>query len=490
MAKIRCPFCNSIDGDEYFIQLHIEEYHTEDSPFAVQDGGQHSSANTARDSGSMPGDTWTKCTRRGCGEYVLLSAIDEHLDFHAAAELSDKESREELAPPLPPRRSVSPVPSPTRPQKTADRSTSEMPSSPRSEKRRSKEKEDRHSSSSTRSDRLREARRSTSNTLLSYFSGSSSLLTRSNLRAIQVPRNPGRLGKRELGPYAFEKTMPSNVRKALIYGPEPQTVQRIGSNGALYRHRVVPNETEGLPRAIADLCALDKDTVATYLCHPSTRHIHKIECEGNFCGFWSSQVLLTYVQHMDREGPQGMPHVIEMQEVIERAWENGICTYGKVQTGGVLNTRKWIGTTEALAFFTQIGVKVDALTFSNGGNDDGKTAAADLLDYVEAFYMSGIDGARVHGTSYVTQLPPIYLQRFGHSMTIVGLERQRNGSRNLLVFDSSFKTSKPMRQLAEGRRAHSTVSDLLKPYRRSDQSLERWNEFELLIPQSQSVRLS
>ncbi|KAM3417946.1 hypothetical protein BST61_g6158 [Cercospora zeina] len=408
----------------------------------------------------------------------------------AETELSEKEYLEELPPPLPPRRSVGPTPRPTLPPKRADHATSGRPSSPRSPNRRSKAKESRHSGSSSHSHRIKEARKSPSSTLLSYFSGSSSLLTRSNLRALQIPRSPGRLGKRELGPYAFEKSMPSDVRKALIYGPEPETVQRIGSNGALYRHRIVPNETAGLPRAIADLCALDENTAATYLCHPSTRHIHKIECEGNFCGFWSCQVLLSYVQHLDREGPQGMPHVIQMQEVIERAWDNGICAYGKVQTGGIMNTRKWIGTTEALAFFTQIGVKVDALTFHQGESETGKSAVSDLLHYVEAFYMSGIDSAQRHGTSFITQLPPIYFQRFGHSMSIVGLERQRNGSRNLLVFDSSFKTSKPMRLLAEGQRAHSTVSDLLKPYRRSDQSLTKWDEFELLIPQSQSVRLS
>ena len=176
-----------------------------------------------------------------------------------------------------------------------------------------------------------------------------------------------------------------------------------------------------------------------------------------------------------------MPHVIEMQEIIENAWKDGICAYDRVQTGGILNTRKWIGTTEALAFFTQIGVKVDALTFKNGEDENDKSGVEQLLDYVEAFYMSGMDTAQKHGTSHITQLPPIYFQRFGHSMTIVGLERLKDGSRNLLVFDSSFATSRPMHHLTEGRRAHAMVSDLLKPYRRSDRSLSRWDEFEILM---------
>ncbi|KAI5364871.1 Putative peptidase C78, ubiquitin modifier-specific peptidase 1/ 2 [Septoria linicola] len=482
MAKVRCPFCNSIEGDEYTIQLHIEEFHTEDSPFVAdvtEPSSSEAANNVSRSSNSMPHDTWTKCTRRGCGEYVLLSAIDKHLDFHTAAELAEQDS-EGLAPPLPPRRSLSPANGSPRPRKHMSHEASVRSSPPRLEKQRVVNKEDRQSISSMPSPNEKD-RQSSNNTLLKYFAGSSSMLTRSNLKALQAPRNPGRLGERELGPYAFEKSMPSDVRKSLIYGAESRTMQRIGSDGRLYKYRSIPNETAGLPTAIADLCALEEYTAVTYLCHPSTKHIYKIECDGNFCGFWSTQVVLSYVQHMDPEGPQAMPHVIEMQDIIETAWKNGICAYDKVQTGGVMNTRKWIGTTEALAFFTQIGVKVDALTFKGGDGAHGKTGVEQLLDHVEAFYMSGADTARKHGSSHITQLPPIYFQRFGHSMTIVGLERLRNGTRNLLVFDSSFATPKPMQQLAQGRNTRSNVSDLLKPYRRSDRSLSRWDEFEVLM---------
>lgn len=486
MTHVRCPFCNSIQGDEYIIQLHIEEFHTEDSPFVPQRGEASTSAHgthASLSSQSMPDDLWTKCTRRGCGEYIQLSAIDEHLDFHAAADLSEMDNGE-LAPPLPPRRSVSPSASPPPPLRTSiGRELSEQCKA-RLEKQRSKIKErGKESSLAHRSSisQAKDERRSTASSLLSYFSGTSTALTRSNLRALQAPQNPGRLGKRELGPHAYEKSMPSGVRKALIYGAEAQFTQRIGSDGKLYTHRSVPNETCGLPRAIADLCALEANTAATYLCHPSTKHVYKIECDGNFCGFWSSQVVLTYIQHVDREGPQSMPHVIEMQSIIEDAWKNGICAYDKVQTGGILNTRKWIGTTEALAFFTQIGVKVDALTFKDGEDEHEKSGVEALLDYIEAFYMSGMDTAEKVGTSHITHLPPIYFQRFGHSMTIIGIERLQDGCRNLLVFDSSFATSTPMLRLTEGRRARALVGDLLTPYRRSDQALSKWDEFEILM---------
>lgn len=480
MADVRCPFCNSIEGNEYIIQLHIEEFHTEDSPFVPNHGEASTSSARPRASHSkdfMPEDLWTKCTRKGCGEYVQISAIDEHLDFHTAAELSEQDN-EELPPSLPARGNASPPPL----RRSMGRQVFEQSSS-RYENRRPKEKqrEEHYSASSLSLPKAEEDRRSTTSSLLSYFSGTSTLLARHNLRELQAPRNPERLGRRELGPHAYEKSMPSEVRKALIYGAEARSTQRIGNDARLYKHRAVPNETSGLPRAIADLCALEESTAATYLCHPSTKHIYKIECDGNFCGFWSTQAVLSYIQYMDREGPQGMPHVIEMQSIIEDAWKDGICAYDKVQTGGILNTRKWIGTTEALAFFTQIGVKVDALTFKDGEGEHDKSGVEHLLDYVEAFYMSGIDIAQKHGTSHITQLPPIYFQRFGHSTTIIGLERLRDGSRNLLVLDSSFATSKPMHRLTEGRLAQAIVGDLLKPYRRSDRSLSRWDEFEILM---------
>lgn len=274
--------------------------------------------------------------------------------------------------------------------------------------------------------------------------------------------------------------MPSEVRKALLRGGQPREVQQIGRDGRLYRQTVIENETANLIPLIADLCALDSDTTATYLCHPCVRHVRKINCDGNFCGYWNIQVALTYVQHMNPDGPQGLPDVLRIQDTIEKAWDNGKCPYGRLETGGIRNTRKWIGTNEALAFFQQINIKVEALSFKDT-DDDESTAVNGLLDYIEAYFMSGLDSAQKHSTSYTTTLAPVYFQRFGHSMSIVGIERKKDGSRSLLVFDSSFGTSVPVQRLLADRNARVAVENALKVYRRSDSSLSRWDEFEVLV---------
>ncbi len=100
---------------------------------------------------------------------------------------------------------------------------------------------------------------------------------------------------------------------------------------------------------------------------------------------------------------------------------------------------------------------------------------------MEAYFISGSESASKHGTSRITSLPPIYFQRFGHSMTIVGLERKRDGSRNLLVFDPSYATAAPMGRLLAGRKAYSKPEQVLRAYRRSDAALSRWDEFEIIM---------
>ena len=273
--------------------------------------------------------------------------------------------------------------------------------------------------------------------------------------------------------------MPADVRRHLLNDAVPHLTNRIGRDGRLEQKAVVANETSGLISVLADLCALDRSTEATYLCDPSVKHVLKLRCDGNFCGYWNIQMLLSYLKHNDNSQQQ-LPNVLEIQDDIERAWDNGICAYGRIETGGVRGTRKWIGTHEALAYFTQIGIKVEALSFKDEDAGSSQPSVIALLDHIEAYFISG-QVSNQHGTSRITNLAPVYFQRFGHSMTIVGLERKRDGNRNLLVFDPSYATAASMERLLDGRKTYAEPDVLLRAYRRSDVSLSRWEEFEVVV---------
>ena len=103
---------------------------------------------------------------------------------------------------------------------------------------------------------------------------------------------------------------------------------------------------------LAQLEAQDPQVATALLCHPSVRHIGKIKGEGNhFCGYRNIQMQLTYalettagVDALSNCGNH--PSVIELQELIERAWDRGLNERGRVQTCGIRGTRKHIGTQE------------------------------------------------------------------------------------------------------------------------------------------------
>jgi zinc finger-containing ubiquitin peptidase 1 len=68
----------------------------------------------------------------------------------------------------------------------------------------------------------------------------------------------------------------------------------------------------------------------------------------------------------------------------------------------------------------------------------------------------------------------------GHSLTVVGLERRKDGSRNLLVFDPMFKPSPGVFKLLGKRFIHRAPEEMLRAYRRGELYLRRYSDFELL----------
>jgi zinc finger-containing ubiquitin peptidase 1 len=124
-----------------------------------------------------------------------------------------------------------------------------------------------------------------------------------------------------------------------------------------------------------------------------------------------------------------------------------------------------------------------------------KTALELLFSAVESYFNDGCTdfNPKVRGTS----LPPIYFQHpgllspasqsidphltcIGHSMTIVGFEKQTDGTRNLIVFDPMFHDASNIIKLIGRTFVHKDPEDLLKAYRRGNKYLKKYNEFELL----------
>jgi hypothetical protein len=148
--------------------------------------------------------------------------------------------------------------------------------------------------------------------------------------------------------------MPRWLHDQLEAGPKITAVNRIGRDGRLIKHDQVQNETPGIIPILAQLSALDRSVKQAYYCHPSTLHVGKTPHEGGFCGYRNIQMLLSYIQGAKAQGyeefPGRLPTVLKMQDHIEDAWDKGINEIGRVQTGGIRDTRKYIGTPEVITY--------------------------------------------------------------------------------------------------------------------------------------------
>jgi hypothetical protein len=74
------------------------------------------------------------------------------------------------------------------------------------------------------------------------------------------------------------------------------------------------------------------------------------ETLGGFCGYRNIQMLASYVVGARVEGAErfsnSIPSIFQIQDYVENAWDMGINASGRIETGGIKGTRKYIGTPE------------------------------------------------------------------------------------------------------------------------------------------------
>ncbi len=144
--------------------------------------------------------------------------------------------------------------------------------------------------------------------------------------------------------------MPTWLRTQLETGAQVTVTKKIDYSGNLVRLESIANEIRGTVSVLAQLCEEDRTVSKAYLCHPDVRHVIKMNKEGGFCGYRNIQMMVSFVQDAKSQGfhhfPGRLPSVLELQDAIEWAWDKGINATGRVETGGIKGTRKYIGTPE------------------------------------------------------------------------------------------------------------------------------------------------
>lgn len=256
----------------------------------------------------------------------------------------------------------------------------------------------------------------------------------------------------------------------------------IAPDGSLIRVASIAYETVGLVETLARLSALDPSVDRAFYCSPHVRHVAKIPREGGFCGYRNIQMMVSYLRDAKAPGwhhfAERRPSIFKIQDLIEQAWDMGLGTSSRVETGGIRMTRKYIGTPEALALFQSLKINCDAWAFSSNGDQIAyETMLLAVGDYFGGQQASNKPDEKI----VMTSKPPLYFQHRGHSMTIVGLEARTDGSVNLIVFDPMFSPSSAIKQLIGSTSIGIRHPErLLKAHRRGEDYLSKYKDFEIL----------
>ncbi|KAG5287078.1 DUF1671 domain-containing protein [Histoplasma ohiense] len=478
-----CPFCDFSDSDPCFLTQHVELCHPENgtSPFiaieepwaSAEDLNQSNTDKkdspvdytgpVANDDDPLSG--YVVCPH-GCGEIISTAELSSHLDLHVAEEMAFEDASGGVVSKCESEGEEIDANTDYIHDDIESRFSTKLPKELRNRDNILQPKSSRKGSHRDSKAALGPSEKKKRKSKRKSHDAAGSFLRR--------------LGRSELGPYAHEKQMPSWLRNMLEEGAKVTVSNQIQADGTLRRVEHVANETSNLIPVLARLCELDETVEQVFLCHPTVRHVFKMPKEGGFCGYRNMQMLVSHIQDTRADGheqfPGRLPTILRLQDLIEQAWDLGFNSNAQIETGGIKGTRKYIGTSEAQALFLSLGIKCEAGAF---GTTQHISAYQALLDDILAYFLQACptNGERVNQT----ELPPIYLQHQGHSLTIVGFEIRKSGSSNLLVFDPMFKTSPAIERLIGNSRVRpQDPRCLIKAYRRGPGYLHKHKEFEIL----------
>ncbi|KAK3903334.1 peptidase family C78-domain-containing protein [Staphylotrichum tortipilum] len=437
---MECPFCGWVNkAGEYEMLLHIETLHAEgDSQFVVKGADPTP--------GAVPDEDcqYVECPVEGCAEVLQLPELDYHLELHS------EESGDNLDPDQGTEAEAETKTSafgPSRAHREAERHRRAEPGS---------DKNDRQANTISAWKRLLKMPGSSS----SHSILSSKRSHGEKHGGTGRPSRGRRFGTSMLGQYAHEDRMPDWLVSLL---------KKSGQTAS----------PPGVVSVLAVLLEQSSSTKYAYVCHPCVQHVSKLKREGGFCGYRNIQSLCSYIIGTESQGHKHfnntLPSIFQIQDWVETAWDQGINSHGRLETGGIKGTRKFIGTSEAVTMFRLLGIPCGGQSIRN---QDPAKSEAQLMEYVENYFQSGVYDATQRVRT--TNLPPLYLQNKGHSLTVVGFEKLKDGSSQILVFDPTFHDSSYIIRLIGQTFVHPVPDLALRPYRRGTRYLKAHREFEVL----------
>mmetsp|Transcript_44436 Transcript_44436/g.89757 ORF Transcript_44436/g.89757 Transcript_44436/m.89757 type:complete len:456 (-) Transcript_44436:43-1410(-) len=151
---------------------------------------------------------------------------------------------------------------------------------------------------------------------------------------------------------------------------------------------------------------------------------------------------------MDDQGKFGKLSVNDLQLLLQRAWDDGFDSKGKVlysgvplEPKGVFETTKWIGVIEVWAILSNMGLSCKIVDFEV---QEGSVAGDRVMRWLSQYFLDEavpeheVCESRSFGLAWMAAAgmkPPIYLQDDSFSKTIVGVARDSLNSLYVIMLD-------------------------------------------------------
>jgi len=271
----------------------METLHPEggESPFIVKDDASVAAVLSLEGEDDIQ---YVSCPVEGCGEALLLTEFDSHIEMHGAEEQdTDEES------------------GPTSKETGIEPGVEDAFDTKLSYALRNLGDDEISSPDSPSSDRqatakaawkglLKMPETSLQSVTLSISKSSRRRLgvSFSSLSKLQHHVMPTFSKKSELGPHANEKQMPPWLVKLLETDGEIKTVNRLDADGKLKRVKVCANQAADIVPVLEQLLEQEPFTEYAYLCHPAVKHISKLRREGKLYIFKISCFVVNIVRRL------------------------------------------------------------------------------------------------------------------------------------------------------------------------------------------------
>ncbi|PPQ78523.1 hypothetical protein CVT25_011795 [Psilocybe cyanescens] len=213
------------------------------------------------------------------------------------------------------------------------------------------------------------------------------------------------------------------------------------------------------------------------LCYENVVHVNREPWDASWgCGYRNFLMACTSLVNQTQQplyfprldSPLS-PSIRNLQIWIEAAWKEGFDDEGRRELKKLVNTKKWIGTSDLWVAFVFRGIPAELVDFDLGTKSQEKASDQIIVNWVVNYFtpnQPSPEPADAYESLKISPIitsdkMPLILQHNGHSRTVVGYETDKNGITNLLVFDPSYCPPLEVRAaaLAGFSRSSDAVSD-------------------------------